>query len=77
MTDELRVLLVDDHAILRAGLRALLDAETDLRVVGEAGSGEEAIDLLPHVKPDVVVMDISMPGMGRIGGRLCSDSLAF
>ncbi len=66
MTDELRVLLVDDHAILRAGLRALLDAETDLRVVGEAGSGEEAIDLLPHVKPDVVVMDISMPGMGGV-----------
>jgi two-component system response regulator NreC len=66
MTDELRVLLVDDHAILRAGLHALLDAEADLRVVGEAGSGEEAIDLLPHVKPDVVVMDISMPGMGGV-----------
>lgn len=66
MSDELRVLLVDDHAILRAGLRALLDAESDLRVVGEAGSGEEAIDLLPHVKPDVVVMDISMPGMGGV-----------
>ncbi len=66
MTDELRVLLVDDHAILRAGLRALLDAETDMHVVGEAGSGEEAIDLLPHVKPDIVVMDISMPGMGGV-----------
>jgi two-component system response regulator NreC len=66
MSDELRSLLVDDHAILRAGLRALLDAETDMRVVGEAGSGEEAIDLLPHVKPDIVVMDISMPGMGGV-----------
>jgi two-component system response regulator NreC len=66
MSDELRILLVDDHAILRAGLRALLDAETDMRVVGEAGSGEEAIDLLPHVKPDIVVMDISMPGMGGV-----------
>lgn len=63
---ELRVLLVDDHAILRAGLKALLDAEDDLRVVGEAGTGEEAIDLLPHVHPDVVVMDISMPGMGGV-----------
>ena len=66
MSDELRVLLVDDHAILRAGLRALLDAEADMRVVGEAGSGEEAIDLIPHVKPDIVVMDISMPGMGGV-----------
>jgi two-component system response regulator NreC len=66
MSDELRILLVDDHAILRAGLRALLDAETDMRVVGEAGSGEEAIDLLPHVKPDIVVMDISMSGMGGV-----------
>lgn len=66
MSDELRILLVDDHAILRAGLRALLDAEADMRVVGEAGSGEEAIDLLPHVKPDIVVMDISMPGMGGV-----------
>ncbi|HSM36011.1 MAG TPA: response regulator transcription factor [Longimicrobiales bacterium] len=66
MSDELRVLLVDDHAILRAGLRALLDAEADMRVVGEAGSGEEAIDLLPHVKPDIVVMDITMPGMGGV-----------
>jgi two-component system response regulator NreC len=64
--DELRVLLVDDHAILRAGLKALLDAEDDLRVVGEAGTGEDAIDLLPHVRPDVVVMDISMPGMGGV-----------
>jgi len=66
MSDDLRVLLVDDHAILRAGLRALLDAEADMRVVGEAGSGEEAIDLIPHVKPDIVVMDISMPGMGGV-----------
>lgn len=66
MNDELRILLVDDHAILRAGLKALLDAEDDMRVVGEAGTGEEAIDLLPHVKPDIVVMDISMPGMGGV-----------
>jgi DNA-binding NarL/FixJ family response regulator len=66
MSDELRILLVDDHAILRAGLRALLDAEADMRVVGEAGTGEEAIDLLAHVKPDIVVMDITMPGMGGV-----------
>ncbi|MEN8374068.1 MAG: response regulator transcription factor [Gemmatimonadota bacterium] len=66
MNDDLRVLLVDDHAILRAGLRALLEAEDDMRVVGEAGTGEEAIDLLPHVKPNIVVMDISMPGMGGV-----------
>ena len=66
MSDELRILLVDDHAILRAGLRALLEAEADMRVVGEAGTGEEAIDLIPHVRPDIVVMDITMPGMGGV-----------
>ena len=57
------VLLADDHAVLRAGLRALLNAEPDLHVVGEAGNGEEAVRLAEQHKPDVVVMDISMPVM--------------
>jgi two-component system, NarL family, response regulator NreC len=64
MSDTIRILLVDDHSVLRAGLRALLDAEPDMRVVGEAGTGEEALDRLPLLRPDVVVMDLSMPGMG-------------
>jgi len=66
MPDLIRLLLVDDHAVLRAGLKALLDAEDDLRVVGEAGTGEEAIDKVKLIKPDVVVMDLSMPGMGGL-----------
>ncbi len=66
MPDLIRILLVDDHAVLRAGLKALLDAEDDLRVVGEAGTGEEAIDKVKLLKPDVVVMDLSMPGIGGL-----------
>jgi two-component system response regulator NreC len=55
------VLLADDHAVLRAGLRALLNAEPDLDVVGEAGDGVEAVRLAKALRPAVVVMDISMP----------------
>ena len=57
----IRVLLADDHAMLRAGLKALLNAEPDMAVVGEAGNGEEAVQLAEQLTPDVVVMDISMP----------------
>ncbi|HKE81975.1 MAG TPA: response regulator transcription factor [Solirubrobacteraceae bacterium] len=57
-----RVVLVDDQSLLRAGLRALLDAEDDLEVVGEAGDGEAAIGLVRKERPDVVLMDIRMPG---------------
>ena len=57
----IRVLLADDHAVLRAGLRALLSAEPDMEVVGEAGDGAEAVTLAAQLRPDVVVMDISMP----------------
>jgi two-component system, NarL family, response regulator LiaR len=62
----IRVLLVDDHAILRAGLRALLAAHSDIKVVGEAGNGEEAIARVNELKPDVVVMDIAMPGINGL-----------
>src|SRR5690606_27431613 len=57
---------VDDHAVLRAGLRALLDAEPDMQVVGEAGTGEEGVEKAKELRPDVVVMDLSMPGMGGL-----------
>ncbi len=62
----IRVLLVDDHLLLRAGLKALLDAEEDIKVIGEASTGEEGIDKAKFLKPDVVVMDLSMPGMGGL-----------
>lgn len=62
----IRILLVDDHLVLRAGLKALLDAESDMRVVGEASTGEEALEKAKSLKPDVVVMDLSMPGMGGL-----------
>jgi two-component system response regulator NreC len=66
MSKTVRILLADDHAVLRAGLRALLDAEPDLTVVGEASTGEEAIEKAKALEPDVVVMDLSMPGIGGL-----------
>ncbi len=63
MSEPIRILLVDDHAVLRAGLRALLGAEPGLTVVGEAATGEEAVEKARTLRPDVVVMDLSMPGM--------------
>jgi DNA-binding NarL/FixJ family response regulator len=64
MADTIRILLVDDHAVLRSGLKALLHAEDDMVVVGEASTGEEGIEQAKWLKPDVVVMDLSMPGIG-------------
>jgi two-component system response regulator NreC len=66
MPDTIRVILVDDHTVLRAGLRALLDTEDDMVVVGEASTGEEGIEAVKRLKPDVVVMDLTMPGMGGL-----------
>jgi two-component system response regulator NreC len=62
----IRLLLVDDHAILRAGLRMLFAAEEDMTIVGEASSGPEAIQLVRELQPDVVIMDVAMPGMTGI-----------
>jgi two-component system response regulator NreC len=59
---EIRILLVDDHAMFRAGIKALLESEERMDVVGEASSGDEAVDEVRGLKPDVVVMDLSMPG---------------
>lgn len=61
---KIRVMLADDHAIVRAGLRALLEAQPDFEVVGEAGTGDEAVELAQSLEPDVAIMDISMPGGG-------------
>jgi DNA-binding NarL/FixJ family response regulator len=61
--DMIRVVLADDHAVVRAGLRAVLGIARDIEVVGEAKTGREAIDLAERLEPDVIVMDLSMPDL--------------
>ena len=62
MSDSITVLLADDHALVRRGFRRLLEDDPDLRVVGEASNGDEAIQLAASLTPDVIVMDAAMPG---------------
>lgn len=62
----INVMLVDDHAVVRMGFRLLLEGSSDIKVVAEADSGEDAIRRFSELKPDVVVMDISMPGIGGL-----------
>jgi len=66
MTDKIRIVLADDHALVRQGFRRILEDESDLAVVGEAGSGLEAIELVKTLQPDVVVMDMAMPEMNGL-----------
>jgi len=63
---KIRVLIADDHAVIREGMRHLLEQEKDLEVVGEASDGEEAARLVPKLKPDLVLMDIVMPKLSGI-----------
>ena len=67
---KIRVLIADDHAILREGVRALLALTDDIEVVGEARDGREAVDLAGKLDPDVVLMDIAMPGLGGLEAAL-------
>jgi two-component system, NarL family, response regulator LiaR len=75
VTPAIRVLLVDDHPVVRQGLRALLSTQDGIDVVGEAGDGEAAVAAAERLSPDVVLMDVVMPGIDgvealrRIGGR--------
>jgi DNA-binding NarL/FixJ family response regulator len=62
----IRIILADDHAILRQGLKSLLEEEPDFQVVGEAGNGLEALKLVDHLKPDVLVVDVMMPRMNGL-----------
>lgn len=63
---KLRILLADDHGVVRKGLRFLLESEPDLEVVGEAADGRQAVDMAEELRPDVVVMDIAMPWLNGI-----------
>jgi two-component system invasion response regulator UvrY len=67
------VLLVDDHEIVRVGFRRLIETTDDIKVVGEASSGEEAYQLVGELKPDITIMDINMPGIGGLQAiqRIC------
>src|SRR5260370_2731710 len=62
----MKILLADDHNVLRKGLRRILEEEPDLQVVGEAGNGREAVNLAHSLRPDIVVMDIAMPLMNGL-----------
>ncbi len=62
----IRVLIVDDHPLVRRGLSDLFSGEADMEVVGTAASGEEAVDIVTQLHPDVVLMDVSMPGIGGV-----------
>jgi DNA-binding NarL/FixJ family response regulator len=62
----IKVMIVDDHQVVRLGLRAIMDAQSDLETCGEAADGESAVPLVRDAEPDVVIMDLSMPGMGGV-----------
>jgi len=62
----IRILLADDHAVVRQGFKMILDAQPDMEIVGEAGNGREAVDLVEKLKPDVIVMDVAMPELNGI-----------
>jgi two-component system response regulator NreC len=72
----IRILLADDHAVVRQGFRMILGAQNDLEIVGEAGNGREAVELASTLKPDIVVMDVTMPELNGIEAtrRMTADN---
>lgn len=66
MTGKIKIILVDDHAVVRAGFRLLLSASEHIEVIAEAERGEQAIQLYQQLRPDLVVLDLSMPGIGGL-----------
>jgi DNA-binding NarL/FixJ family response regulator len=67
---KIRVLIADDHAVLREGLKALLSLADDIEVVGEAADGEQAVEQVRTLRPDLVLMDVAMPGLGGLEATL-------
>jgi two-component system, NarL family, response regulator NreC len=63
---KIRILLADDHAVVRHGFRMILDSQSDLEVVGEVANGREAVERASEIQPDVVVMDVTMPELNGI-----------
>ena len=66
MTDKLQILIAEDHETVRAGLKLIVESQDDMKVVAEAGDGREAIRLTEELKPDIVLMDVSMPGLNGL-----------
>jgi DNA-binding NarL/FixJ family response regulator len=66
LSERVRVLIVDDHPVVRTGLRGMLEGEPSLEVVGEASDGEEGVELTERLSPNVVLMDLRMPGVGGV-----------
>jgi DNA-binding NarL/FixJ family response regulator len=66
MSQKIRILLADDHAVVRQGFKAILGAQADMEIVGEAGNGREAVELAEKLRPDVAVMDVAMPELNGI-----------
>lgn len=63
MGEKINIVLADDHVLVRNGIKAMLESDSDIQVVGEAGSGAEALEVTRHLHPDILVLDIRMPGM--------------
>lgn len=63
---KIRVMIVDDHEMVREGLRSILKDDPELKIVGEAGDGEKALDLIPKIHPDIILLDIKMPGIDGV-----------
>ncbi len=72
MTNKIRILIVEDHETVREGLKLIIESQDDMEIIGEAGDGREAIQLAEELKPDIVLMDVSMP---KLNGLLASAKL--